>query len=160
MYRLDSQQLAWRVAQDIKDGSFIYLDAGLPRHVQQYLSPQHNLISNPDAADIIVLGAEQVAANGDYVGATLPTHAASLYVMMELFAPNGVSRLVETLGLAPSGNGVTRIYTDLALFELCDGHVLLRELCEGLTLYSLQAELDVELEVPPGLRLFQIPPLA
>jgi acyl CoA:acetate/3-ketoacid CoA transferase beta subunit len=48
---------------------------------------------------------------------------------------------------------VTSIYTDIAVLDLIDGKVFVRELIEGITLHTLQAETDVELHVSAQLSL-------
>ena len=84
--------------------------------------------------DVCVLGAFQVAANGDLanwhtgepdaipaVGGAmdLAIGAKSVYVMMTLFAKDGSPKLVPQCTYPLTGVGcVDRVYTDLATFEL------------------------------------------
>ena len=46
---------------------------------------------------------------------------------------------------------------DLAVLDLVDGQVILRELVEGITLHTLQLETPVPLQVSPQLKLL-LPP--
>src|SRR3546814_19691107 len=91
--------------------------------------------------DICVLGAFQVSRFGDlanwHTGAPdaipavggamdLAIGAKSVYVLMELLTREGQSKLVERCTYPLTGVGcVTRVYTDLAVFDLKDGKVVL-----------------------------------
>ena len=93
--------------------------------------------------DICVLGAFQVAANGDLanwhtgepgaipaVGGAmdLAIGARDVFVMMTLFTREGVPKLVPELGCPVTGLGcVTRVYSDLAMLFLADGVATVRE---------------------------------
>ncbi len=123
--------------------------------------------------DISVLGAYQVAENGDLANWDLPqgrkapavggamdlaVGAKKLFVMMEYFAKDGTCKIVPQCTLPLTGQRcVTTIYTDIAVLDLIDGKVVLRELIDGITLYTLQAETPVDLLVSPQLRLMQVP---
>jgi len=125
--------------------------------------------------DISVLGAYQVAANGDLANWDLPggrktpavggamdlaVGAKQVFVMMEYFAKDGSCKIVPECTLPLTGKGcVTTIYTDIAVLDLIDGKVILRELIEGISLQTLQAETDLELQVSPRLTLLSPPPL-
>jgi 3-oxoadipate CoA-transferase beta subunit len=223
MYQLNHQQLAWRVAQDIADGSYVNLGSGMPTLVAEYLSADRNVIFHsengllgvgprqtqeplnrnlinagnipvallPGGAyfhqadsfvmvrgghlDISVLGAYQVAANGDLANWDLPAGnkapaaggamdlavgAKRVFVMMEYFAKDGACKIVPTCTLPLTGQAcVSTIYTDLAVLALRDGKVFVTELIEGITLHTLQAETPVTLYVDPALRLLTVPAL-
>src|SRR3546814_11796946 len=89
--------------------------------------------------DICVLGAFQVSRFGDLanwhtcapdaipaVGGAmdLAIGAKSVYVLMELLTRDGQSKLVEQCSYPLTGVGcVTRVYTDLAVFDLKDGRL-------------------------------------
>ncbi len=115
--------------------------------------------------DVCVLGAFQVAANGDLAnwstgapgaipaigGAMdLAIGAKSVYVMTDLLAKTGESKLVERCGYPLTGAGcVTRVYTDHAVFEVMPEGFAVRELFGDNTL--------AELEELTGLRLIGAP---
>ena len=125
--------------------------------------------------DISVLGAYQVAENGDLANWDLPKGrkapavggamdlaggAKNLCVMMEYFAKDGTCESVPQCSLPLTGQRcVTTIYTDIAVLDIINGRVVVRELIEGITLYTLQAETPVALQVSPGLQLLQAPRL-
>jgi len=112
--------------------------------------------------DICVLGAFQVAGNGDlanwHTGAPdaipavggamdLATGAKATWVMMEHTAKDGSPKLVERCTYPLTGLGcVKRVYTDLAVLEITPGGVRVREMAEGLTMAELQARTGVALQ--------------
>lgn len=91
--------------------------------------------------DICVLGAFQVSRAGDlanwHTGAPdaipavggamdLAIGAKSVFVLMELLTREGQSKLVEACSYPLTGVGcVTRVYTDLAVFDLKEGKIIL-----------------------------------
>ena len=75
-----------------------------------------------------------------------------------LLRADGKPTLVEHCSPpVPGGLSASRYYSDLAIFDLQDGRVFVRALIEGITLHTLQMELDVELEFSPELTLLQLP---
>lgn len=221
MQQLTRQQIAWRVAQDLAEGSYVNLGSGMPLLVSDYVPQGREIIFHsengllgvgprqtgerkdmnlvnagnipvtllPGGAyfhhadsfvmvrgghlDYSILGAYEVAANGDLANWDLPqgrkapavggamdlaVGAKQLLVMMEYFAKDGRPKLVPRCSLPLTGQRcVTSIYTDIAVLDLKDGKVWLREIVEGITLHTLQAETDVQLHVAPDLRLLQAP---
>ena len=104
--------------------------------------------------DICVLGAFQVAANGDlanwHTGAPdaipavggamdLAIGAKKVFVMMEHQTKAGETKIVERCSYPVTGVGcVTRIYTDLAVIDVTPTGLRVVEMTEGLTLDELQ----------------------
>jgi 3-oxoadipate CoA-transferase beta subunit len=104
--------------------------------------------------DICVLGAFQVAANGDlanwHTGAPdaipavggamdLAIGAKKVFVMMEHQTKNGEPKIVERCTYPLTGIGcVTRIYTDLAVIDITPQGLKVVDMVEGLTLDELQ----------------------
>ncbi|MCW2842674.1 MAG: putative 3-oxoadipate CoA transferase subunit [Nocardioides sp.] len=110
--------------------------------------------------DVCVLGAFQVAGNGDlanwHTGAAdaipavggamdLAIGAKRVFVMMTLFAKDGSPKLVPSCTYPLTGVGcVDRVYTDVATFQVGpEGAVLLETF--GTTFDELAARLDVPL---------------
>ncbi|GAB2481105.1 3-oxoacid CoA-transferase subunit B [Comamonas humi] len=105
--------------------------------------------------DVCVLGAFQVATNGDLanwstgepgaipaVGGAmdLAVGARQTWVMMGLLTRQGASKIVERCSYPLTGIGcVKRIYTDLATFAVTGQGLQLLSVVEGLTLDELQA---------------------
>ncbi|MBA1250680.1 3-oxoacid CoA-transferase subunit B [Pseudomonas luteola] len=202
MNRLNRNQIAARVAQDIPEGAYVNLGIGLPTLVANHLPADREIFLHsengilgmgpapeegkedsdlinagkqpvtllPGGAffhhadsfammrgghlDICVLGAFQVSVTGDLanwhtgepdaipaVGGAmdLAIGAKQVFVMMDLMTKAGQSKLVEHCTYPLTGVGcVSRVYTDLAIFDIADGRVYASELVEGLTLESLQ----------------------
>lgn len=111
--------------------------------------------------DVCVLGAFQVAANGDlanwHTGAPdaipavggamdLAIGAKRTFVMMEHCTKNGQSKLVPQCTYPLTGLAcVSRVYTDLAVIELRDGRGRVVDKVAGLTLAQLQAVTAIQL---------------
>jgi len=111
--------------------------------------------------DLCVLGAFQVAANGDFanwstsanddmpsVGGAmdLAVGAKELWVLMEHTTKAGESRLLRrcTYPLTAPG-AVRRVYTNLAVLDVTGNGFAVRETAPGLTLEMLQAVTDAPL---------------
>ncbi|MBU6382522.1 MAG: 3-oxoacid CoA-transferase subunit B [Betaproteobacteria bacterium] len=103
--------------------------------------------------DLCVLGAFQVAVNGDLanwhtgqseaipaVGGAmdLASGAKQVFVMMELLTKNGESKLVERCTYPLTGlRCVSRVYTDLATIYISPDGLMVADLIEGLSLEDL-----------------------
>jgi 3-oxoadipate CoA-transferase, beta subunit len=117
--------------------------------------------------DVCVLGAFQVAANGDlanwHTGAPdaipavggamdLAIGAKAVFVMMSLFAKDGQAKLVPSCTYPLTGVVcVARVYTDVALLLLEPDGVVVAETF-GTTVDDLQARMDVPLRRLEGRR--------
>ncbi|MCS3805997.1 3-oxoadipate CoA-transferase beta subunit [Chromobacterium alkanivorans] len=111
--------------------------------------------------DICVLGAFQVSRRGDlanwHTGAPdaipavggamdLAIGAKQVFVMMEHLSKQGECKLVEACSYPLTGVGcVHRVYTDLAVIDISDGALLLRECVPGLDFDELQRLTQVRL---------------
>ncbi|WP_442596600.1 3-oxoacid CoA-transferase subunit B [Parapusillimonas sp. JC17] len=111
--------------------------------------------------DICVLGAFQVSRTGDlanwHTGAPdaipavggamdLAIGAKSVYVLMDLLTREGESKLVERCTYPLTGIAcVTRVYTDLAVFELKEGRVVLLDDVSGSGIQELSRLTGLEL---------------
>ncbi|ALR20207.1 3-oxoacid CoA-transferase subunit B [Sphingobium baderi] len=111
--------------------------------------------------DICVLGAFQVAVNGDLanwhtgepgaipaVGGAmdLAIGAKQTFVMMELLTKQGTSKLVEACTYPLTGLAcVSRVYTDLAVFDVGPRGASVVEMVEGLSLDELRRMTGVPL---------------
>jgi 3-oxoadipate CoA-transferase beta subunit len=105
--------------------------------------------------DVCVLGAFQVAANGDlanwHTGAKdaipavggamdLAIGAKQVFVMMEHQTKSGESKIVSQCTYPLTGVAcVNRIYTDLAVLDVTPAGLAVREMAPGLTFEQLQA---------------------
>ncbi|ETR74856.1 3-oxoadipate CoA-transferase subunit B [Afipia sp. P52-10] len=126
--------------------------------------------------DVTVLGAFEVAANGDLanwdmkipnkgplVGGAMDLAAAakSVWVIMEHNTRSGGARIVKKCTLPLTAQRcVKRIYTDLAVMEINASGVLVREIAEGLSRDELQARTDAPLTFAADCKVLSAPPLA
>jgi 3-oxoadipate CoA-transferase beta subunit len=113
--------------------------------------------------DICVLGAYQVSTGGDlanwHTGAPdaipavggamdLAVGAKRVFVMMDLFTKKGESKLVERCTYPLTGVAcVSRVYTDLAIFDIDRAGTKVSEMVDGLSVERLQEMIGVPLTV-------------
>ena len=206
---LNRKQVAWRIAQEIPEGSYINLGIGSPEMVANYipedreiffhsengilgmgptpkpgqedgnlinagkkpvtLLPGGSYFNHTDSfamirgghIDICVLGAYQVAENGDLANwATLDTTkppgvggamdlavgAKKIYIMMDHLTKDGQPKLMTSCTYPHTGHGVVRtIFTDLAVIDVIDKGFVVRELAKDMSLEDLRSKTDASL---------------
>jgi 3-oxoadipate CoA-transferase beta subunit len=214
--KLNREQMAARVAQDIPEGAYVNLGIGLPTTVANFLpldkdiflQSENGLLGMGPAPaqgeeddelinagklpvtllsggcffhqadsfammrgghlDICVLGAFQTSIYGDlanwHTGAPnaipavggamdLAIGAKQVFVMMELLTKSGESKLVERCSYPLTGLlCVSRVYTDLAVFDLTAEGAIVTEMVDGLTFEELKGLTGVPLRAAPVLR--------
>lgn len=113
--------------------------------------------------DLCVLGAYQVAANGDIANWTTPAGetvpgiggamdlaagAKRVWVAMDHATKNGQAKLVERCSYPLTARGtVSRIYTNLAVIDVTPRGFAVVDMISGLTLDALQAVTDAKLHL-------------
>lgn len=118
--------------------------------------------------DVSILGAYEVAANGDLANWALPgakapavggamdlvAGAKQVWVMLAAHVgKDGAPRIVERCTLPLTGPAcVNRIYTDLAVIDVTPDGLLVTDLVEGTSEEALQAKTGAQLRFAPALR--------
>ena len=126
--------------------------------------------------DVAVLGAFEVAANGDLAnwdmklpnrgplvggGMDLAACAREVWVVMEHNTRKGAPRLLEACALPLTAvRCVTRIYTDLAVIHVTPRGFVVREMLEGLSQAELKARTHAPLTFAPDCRPLTTPAIA
>lgn len=223
MKPLTRNQMAWRAAQDVEDGTVVNLGLGMPVLVSDYLPEGRDVFfqsengvigvgpaAKPDAEDpdlvdagsrkitlrpgasivdsaasfamirgghidVTILGAFEVASNGDLanwdmripnkgplVGGAmdLAVGAKSVRVIMEHNTRKGEPRLLDACRLPVTAlECVKRIYTDLAVVDVEPSGFVVREIIEGVTPEDLRARTESELLIPSDVAVLRAPDL-
>jgi len=125
--------------------------------------------------DITILGAFEVAANGDLanwdmrvpdkgplVGGAMDLAACAreVWVIMEHTTRKGGPRLLESCTLPLTATRcVTRVYTDLAVVDVTPAGFVVRDLVDGLSQTELRKRTGAPLTFAPDCRMLSPPPL-
>lgn len=207
---LDKNQIAKRIAQELRDGMYVNLGIGIPTMVANYipsgvdvvLQSENGLLGmgpfpfegeeDPDLinagkqtittvpgsvffdsamsfgmigagkVDLTVLGAMEVADNGDIANWKIPgkmvkgmggamdlvASAKNIIVAMQHVNKAGESKLLKQCSLPITGVGcVKKIVTELGLFDVTERGFELRELAPGVTVEEVQAKTEGRLLV-------------
>jgi 3-oxoadipate CoA-transferase beta subunit len=126
--------------------------------------------------DVTILGAFEVAANGDLanwdmrvpnrgplVGGAmdLAASARQVWIIMEHTTRKGAPRLLEKCALPLTAvRCVSRVYTDLAVVDVTPQGFLVREMIAGISRDDLQAKSGAPLSFAADCKVLTAPPIA
>lgn len=220
---LNRNQMAWRAAQDIADGTVVNLGIGIPVLASDHLPAGRDVFFQsengvigvgPAAAaneadsdlvdagsrtitlrsgativdstasfamirgghiDVTILGAFEVAANGDFanwdsripdkgplVGGAmdLAVGARAVWTIMEHNTRSGAPRLLERCALPLTAvRCVRRIFTDIAVVDVADGGFVVRELLADVSVDQLRARTGAPFALAADFKPLVVPPL-
>lgn len=205
---LTKEQIAQRIAKEVKDGYYVNLGIGIPTLVANYVrddievdfqsengilgmgpfpfegeedadlinAGKQTITALPGASffdsamsfsmirgqhvDLTILGAMEVAQNGDIANWKIPgkmvkgmggamdlvSSAENIIVAMMHTNRAGESKLLKTCSLPLTGvNCVKKVVTDLCVLEIVDGKFKLLERAPGVTVEEIKAATDGDL---------------
>ncbi len=212
--------IAYRVARDLAEGSYVNLGVGIPVLVANYLDPQKEIFLHSENGilgvgpkaprgqedlDLIsagkghctlvpgaclfdqsisfsmirgghlthaIMGAIEVAANGDFANWRVPGQAIpgvggamdlavgapNVLIAMSHVTNKGTPKIVDRCSAPLTARGcVKRIYTDIAVIDVGNDGLILREVLPGMSPADVQAKTAAALDIATDWREIDVP---
>ena len=221
--KLTRNQVAWRAANEIPDGSYVNLGIGQPTTCSNFIPEDREIVLHsengilgvgpaPEAGmedpelinaskdpitlvpggsffvhsdafvmirgghiDLALLGAFEVSETGDLANWTtenpkfppgvggamdLAAGAKQVWVLTDHVTRKGDPKIVNSCSYPLTAKRVvTKIFTDLAVIDVTDSGLIVREMVEGLTLEGLQQLTEPKLTLASDCGVLAAPPL-
>jgi 3-oxoacid CoA-transferase B subunit len=217
---LTREGIAYRVARDLPDGSYVNLGIGIPTLVSSFIGPDKEIFfhsengilgmgplakpghEDPDLInagkqyvtllpgaslfdhptsfsmirgghiDYAVLGALEVAANGDLANWRTPGEKVpgvggamdlafgvrNVIVTMTHITNKGKPKILNKCTLPLTAPRCVKfIYTDMAVIDVTGEGLVLREFAPGLDPKTVQSHTEAPLRIPPGCKEMDVP---
>ncbi len=137
---------------------------GIVHHADSFMIIRGGMI------DVTVMGAYEVAENGDFANWRIPTRkgggiggamdlaacAKRVFIAMEHNTREGAPRLLRRCSLPVTAPGVVKmLVTDLGLFQIAASGFELLEHAPGWSPQEIQEQTEATVKVSPGLREFR-----
>ena len=140
----DRNQMAARAARELQDGWYVNLGIGIPTLVSNYI---------PEGIEMAILGAMEVAENGDLANWMIPgklvkgmggamdlvAGVGRVVVVMDHTNKHGDSKVLKSCTLPLTGQSVVhRIITNLGVLDVLEGGLRIVETAEGVSEQQLR----------------------
>ncbi len=154
---LTREQIAQRVARELRDGYYVNLGIGIPTLVSNYVPKGIEVVlqsENGDLANWLVPGKMVKGMGG---GMDLVAGARRTVVMMDHATKEGKPKILKQCTLPITGRRVvSAICTDRAWIDVTPDGLVLRELAPGETFESVQKLTEPRLKLAPDVRPMQL----
>jgi len=220
MMMLTRDGIAYRVARDLPEGSYVNLGIGIPVLVANYLDPEKEIFLHsengilgvgptpaPGQVDLdfitagkgyctlvlgaslfdqtlsftmmrgdhlshAVMGAIEVAANGDFANWRVPGQSVpavggamdlavgvkNIFIAMSHVTNKGKPKIVNACSAPLTARRcVRRIFTDIAVIDVTETGLVLREVLPGLDAATIQSRTEAPLAVAPDCHEMDVP---
>jgi acyl CoA:acetate/3-ketoacid CoA transferase beta subunit len=155
---LNREQIAARVALELKNGESVYLDPAWAPAIKASLAPGVR-ISEPAAADqpvdVAVIAVTAVAHSGEFSSGPLACEAKRIIAVLEQHqGDDGAMHVVEAI--APATGKAHRVITNLAVFEVTPDGLVMHEVAPGVSGLDVQLQSDTPLLAADDLRVVHV----
>lgn len=151
---LTREQIAARAARELKSGESVRLGAAVSELLRAALPPGTEL--REEGADVAIIAAREVSAAGELSGAEEIGGAKRVIAILEQHREGGEMNVRGTCR-APVNGKAERIITNLAIFDVTDEGLVMREVAPGVSAFDVQQECGTPLLAADDLRVVDFP---